>query len=90
VLDRGPGLPEPVGELIRRRKPGLRHGHGLRIADAIATAHGGRLVAAPSSSGARLVLELPTAGPSLEVPTARPPLEVPTARPPESAHAEPR
>jgi signal transduction histidine kinase len=63
VLDRGPGLSEPVAELIRRRKPGPRHGHGLRIADAIATAHGGRLVAAPSVSGARLVLELPTAWP---------------------------
>ena len=60
VLDRGPGLSAPVAELIRRRKPGPRHGHGLRIADAIATAHGGRLVAAPSVSGARLVLELPS------------------------------
>jgi signal transduction histidine kinase len=63
VLDGGPGLSEPVAELIRRRKGGLRHGHGLRIAGAIATAHGGRLVAAPSVSGARLVLELPTARP---------------------------
>jgi signal transduction histidine kinase len=74
VADRGEGLSAPIAELIRRsgsdtrwgsrgrRGPrGLRrHGHGLRVARAVAVAHGGRLAAAPSERGARLVLELPT------------------------------
>ena len=38
-----------------------RRGHGLAIAEAIAADHGGRLFAAPSQTGARLVLELPKA-----------------------------
>jgi signal transduction histidine kinase len=59
VSDHGPGLGAPVGELIRRNRPVDRRGHGLRIAHAIALAHGGRLAAAPSKRGARLVLELP-------------------------------
>jgi signal transduction histidine kinase len=33
----------------------------LAIAQAVAVAHGGRLAAAPSESGARIVLELPLA-----------------------------
>lgn len=67
VLDRGPGLEAPVAELIRRGSPDARRGHGLRIADAIATAHRGRLAAAPGAGGARVVLELPlglAAGPA--------------------------
>src|SRR5436305_633907 len=62
VLDRGRGLPAPVAELARRarRGRGIR-GRGLAIATAIATDHGGRLAAAPSDRGARLVLELPAA-----------------------------
>ena len=42
-------------------RPGSRRGHGLAVASAIAAAHGGRLAAAPSECGARLVLELPLA-----------------------------
>jgi signal transduction histidine kinase len=70
VLDQGPGLPAPVADLARRptvgwprrarRRVASRRGHGLAIASAIATAHGGRLSAAPSERGARLVLELPS------------------------------
>jgi signal transduction histidine kinase len=37
------------------------HGHGLRIAQAVAEAHGGRLAAGESARGARLVLTLPRA-----------------------------
>jgi signal transduction histidine kinase len=57
VLDDGPGLPAPVAELMRRPR-GLR-GHGLAHAHDVAARFGGRLAAAPSERGARLVLELP-------------------------------
>jgi signal transduction histidine kinase len=62
VLDDGPGLPAPVVELVRRPRGGrgLR-GRGLAIAADVAARYGGRLAAAPSERGARLVLELPTA-----------------------------
>ena len=61
VIDAGPGLPEPVGRLIARRRRGASRGRGLAIAARIAEAHGGRLSSAPSARGARLVLELPSA-----------------------------
>ena len=58
--DFGPGLPEPVAELVAAaRGRRARRGHGLALAAGIAERHGGRLVSAPSPSGARLVLELP-------------------------------
>jgi signal transduction histidine kinase len=60
VIDSGPGLPAPVDELARRRHRGRgARGRGLAIATAVAVGHGGRLAAAPSPSGTRLVLELP-------------------------------
>jgi len=60
VLDAGPGLPAPVGELARRPRGGRgARGRGLAIAAAVAASHGGRLASAPSLRGARLVLELP-------------------------------
>jgi signal transduction histidine kinase len=59
LLDDGPGLSARVTELIGRRSPARQRGHGLRIAQAVASSHGGRLAAAPSERGARLVLELP-------------------------------
>jgi DNA-binding response OmpR family regulator len=60
VADEGPGLPAPVGELTRRPRAGRgRRGRGLAIAADIADRHGGRLVAAPTASGARVALELP-------------------------------
>jgi signal transduction histidine kinase len=60
VIDGGPGLSAPVGELTRRAGAGFGlRGHGLAIAASVARAHGGRLASAPSERGARLVLELP-------------------------------
>jgi signal transduction histidine kinase len=63
VIDGGPGLPAPVAELVRSARGGRgQRGRGLAITTAIAADHGGRLAAAPSDQGARLVLELPAAG----------------------------
>lgn len=63
VLDDGPGLPAPVTELVRRPRGGRgSRGRGLAIAADVAARHRGRLASAPSERGARLVLELPTAG----------------------------
>jgi signal transduction histidine kinase len=62
VLDAGPGLPKSVTELTGHRRGARRRGHGLRIAADIARGHGGRLSAAPTTAGARLVLELPARG----------------------------
>jgi signal transduction histidine kinase len=63
VSDDGEGLPAPVAELTRRgRHTRGPRGHGLTIASEIAQAHRGRLAAAPTEAGARLVLELPAAG----------------------------
>jgi signal transduction histidine kinase len=75
VLDSGPGLPLPVGVLARRRRAGRgSRGRGLAIASAIVTVHGGRLAAAPSTSGARLAIDLPAyAGAGLDVPAAAEP-----------------
>jgi signal transduction histidine kinase len=63
VCDGGPGLPDSVSHLARRARGGRgRRGRGLAIASDVAARHGGRLAAAPSARGARLVLELPVAG----------------------------
>ncbi|HYV14694.1 MAG TPA: HAMP domain-containing sensor histidine kinase [Conexibacter sp.] len=62
VLDDGPGLPAPVAVLARRPRGGRGdHGRGLAIVAETAARFGGRLAAAPTPRGARLVLELPTA-----------------------------
>ena len=62
ITDAGPGLPAPVAALAAGARRGRgRRGRGLAIAAAIAKDHGGRLAAAPSERGARLVLELPLA-----------------------------
>ncbi len=62
VVDDGPGLSAPVAELTRHARAGRgRRGRGLAIASAIIEAHGGRLAAAPSDRGARLVIDLPIA-----------------------------
>jgi signal transduction histidine kinase len=62
VCDGGSGLAAPVAELARAARAGRgERGRGLAIAADIARRHGGRLAAAPSGRGARLVLELPAA-----------------------------
>jgi signal transduction histidine kinase len=67
VRDRGAGLPVALERLTARRSrlaspwAYQAHGHGLRIVDQVARSYGGRLEAAPSSGGARLVLVLPLA-----------------------------
>lgn len=73
VADAGPGLPAPVGELVRRRRrrAGTERGRGLGIAVAVARAHGGELTTAPSRQGARLVLRLPLRGPAAAAPVSR-------------------
>jgi signal transduction histidine kinase len=62
VTDGGPGLPAPVAELTSRARQGRGwRGRGLAIASSIARDHGGRVAAAPSDRGGRVVLELPAA-----------------------------
>ncbi len=62
VTDDGPGLPAPVATLAARARRGRgSRGRGLAIASKVAREHGGRLAAAPSDRGARIVLELPLA-----------------------------
>lgn len=59
VSDQGPGLPAPVAELTHRAPTPSGRGRGLGIAADVVSGHGGRLSAAPSLCGARLMLELP-------------------------------
>jgi signal transduction histidine kinase len=61
VRDQGPGLPAPVAALAGDGAHAGRRGHGLAIAARVARRHGGRLLTAPVSSGACVVLELPRA-----------------------------
>jgi signal transduction histidine kinase len=65
VADEGPGLAAPVERLVgaAERSRGER-GHGLGIAARVARDAGGRLAAAPSARGARLVIDLPAAEPA--------------------------
>jgi signal transduction histidine kinase len=70
--DSGRGLPAPVASLARRRRHGRgERGRGLAIALGAAVAHGGRLAAAPTDHGARIVLELPLASADASSPAAR-------------------
>jgi signal transduction histidine kinase len=69
VRDQGPGLPAPVAELAGGLHAG-RRGHGLAIAERVAHRHGGRLLTAPVSAGACVVLELPRADADARDPAA--------------------
>jgi signal transduction histidine kinase len=60
VDDAGPGLPAGLDALVAVERRG-RRGHGLGVAAEVAARHGGRLAAAPSARGTRLVIELPAA-----------------------------
>lgn len=71
VDDQGPGIPEPQRQQVFERfwqadparSEAEHHGLGLSIAQAIAQAHRGRLLAQQApGGGARLLLELPAAG----------------------------
>lgn len=71
VDDQGPGIPEPQRQLVFERfwqadpsrSEAEHHGLGLSIAQAIAQAHQGRLLALEApGGGARLLLELPAGG----------------------------
>ncbi len=70
VRDHGPGLPAPVATLAGGAHGG-RRGHGLAIAARVVSRHGGRLLTAPVSSGACVVIELPRADASPRAPVAR-------------------
>jgi signal transduction histidine kinase len=61
VRDHGPGLPAPVTALAAGGSHLGRRGHGLAIAARVVARHGGRLLTAPVSAGACVVLELPRA-----------------------------
>ena len=61
VRDHGPGLPAPVASLAAGGQHAGRRGHGLAIAARVVARHGGRLLTAPVSAGACVVLELPRA-----------------------------
>ena len=61
VRDQGPGLPAPVAALAADGFHAGRRGHGLAIAARVVRRHGGRLLTAPVSAGACVVLELPRA-----------------------------
>ena len=71
VRDHGPGLPAPVATLAAERRHAGRRGHGLAIAARAAACHGGRLLTAPVSSGACVVLELPRADAPRRAPVGR-------------------
>jgi signal transduction histidine kinase len=70
VRDHGPGLPAPVAALAAGLHGG-RRGHGLAIAARVVARHGGRLLTAPVSSGACVVLELPRADAAPREPLGR-------------------
>ncbi len=71
VRDHGPGLPAPVAALAAGGMHASRRGHGLAIAARVVRRHGGRLLTAPVSAGACVVLELPRADVDPRDPAAR-------------------
>jgi len=71
VRDHGPGLPAPVAALAADGAHAGRRGHGLAIAGRVVARHGGRLLTAPVSAGACVVLELPRAEAGARGPAAK-------------------
>jgi signal transduction histidine kinase len=71
VRDHGPGLPAPVAALAAGGEHAGRRGHGLAIAARVVARHGGRLLTAPVSAGACVVLELPRADAAPRDPAGR-------------------
>lgn len=64
VEDNGPGIPEGIRERVfepffTTKEKGAGTGLGLSVCRAIAQEHGGRLRLGASTSGARMILELP-------------------------------
>lgn len=66
IADEGTGLRVPIDRLVHGPRRG-RRGRGMRIVSEALAAHGGRLRSAPSGAGARMVAELPSAGPRAAV-----------------------
>ena len=71
VRDHGPGLPAPVAALAGGLPHAGRRGHGLAVASRVVARHGGRLLTAPVSAGACVVLELPRADAAPRDPVGR-------------------
>jgi signal transduction histidine kinase len=71
IRDHGPGLPAPVAALAAGAPHAGRRGHGLAIAARVVARHGGRLLTAPVSAGACVVLELPRADAAPRDPVGR-------------------
>ena len=71
IRDQGPGLPGSVARLTAGGPHTSRRGHGLAVAARVAAHHGGRLLSAPVSAGACLVLELPRLDARPLIPRAR-------------------
>ena len=71
VRDHGPGLPAPMGALAAMPAHAGRRGHGLAIAARAMSGDGGRLLTAPVTAGACVVLELPRADAPSRAPARR-------------------
>lgn len=67
VCDQGRGLSRPVDTGRRIAARSSRHGHGLQVAIDSAHKLGGSLRSAPSSAGARMILQLPILEPCPQV-----------------------
>ncbi len=90
VRDQGPGLPAPVAALAADGLHSGRRGHGLAIAARVVRRHGGRLLTAPVSAGACVVLELPRADGDPRRPGARADRRIRKGAPPARGPWDPR
>lgn len=68
VSDDGHGLTEELPQLLVRARRGRgSRGRGLAIVGEIAEGHGGRLVAPPTATGARIAIDLPVVATEVRV-----------------------